>query len=86
MVVTAGRFLLAAVLAAASGLNQLKRRVEALELDAGVGGCKAPVSLDVVSVTVEEPGINLTLEHVLVADTPIETLAGQDGELGTRPN
>ena len=36
--------------AVASGLNQLKCWVEALKLDAGIGGCKAPVSFDIVSV------------------------------------
>jgi hypothetical protein len=33
-----------------SDLNQLKCRVEALELDAGVGGSKAPIRFDVMSV------------------------------------
>src|SRR5262245_49779883 len=66
----------------ASGLNQLKCRVEALKLDAGIGGCKAPVSFDIVSVAVEEPGGNLALEAAPVWDTPIETLIGQDSKLG----
>src|SRR5262245_33002429 len=66
----------------ASGLNQLKCWVEALKLDAGVGGCKAPVSFDIVSVAVEEPGANLALEAAPVRDTPIETLIGQDSKFG----
>src|SRR5262245_66305058 len=66
----------------ASGLNQLKCRVEALELDAGIGGCKAPVSFDIVSVAIAEPGGNLALEAAPVRDTPIETLIGQDSKLG----
>src|SRR5262245_22411839 len=66
----------------ASGLNQLKCRVDALKLDAGIGGCKAPVSFDIVSVAVEEPGANLTLESSQVRYTPIETLSGQDSKLG----
>jgi hypothetical protein len=51
-----------------SGLNQLKCRVEALKLDAGIGGCKAPVSFDIVSVAVEETGGNflLTMSRPLV--------------------
>ena len=60
----------------ASGLNQLKYWVEALKLDAGVGGCKAPVSFDIVSVALEEPGSNLALEAAPVRDPPIETLIG----------
>ena len=66
----------------ASGLNQLKCRVEALKLDAGIGGCKAPVSFDIVGVAVKEPGRNLALETAPVRDTPIETLIGQDSKLG----
>src|SRR6476659_2285473 len=65
----------------ASGLNQLKCRVEAFHLDAGIGGCKAPVSFDIVSVAVEEPGGNLALEAAPIRDTPIEALIGQDSEL-----
>jgi hypothetical protein len=38
-----------------SGLNQLKCRVEALQLDAGVSGGKAPVSFDVMNIAVAEP-------------------------------
>src|SRR6476660_4079593 len=64
-----------------SGLNQLKCRVEAFQLDAGIGGCKAPVSFDIVSVAVEEPGGNLALEAAPIRDTPIEALIGQDSEL-----
>jgi hypothetical protein len=64
-----------------SGLNQLKCRVEAFQLDAGLGGCKAPVSFDIVSIAVEEPGGNLALETAPIRDTPIETLIGQDSEL-----
>src|SRR5262245_25952538 len=67
---------------APSGLNHLKCWVEALELDAGIGGCKAPVSFDIVGVAVEEPGGNLALEAAPVRDTPIETLIGQDSKLG----
>jgi hypothetical protein len=59
-----------------SGLNQLKRRVEAFQLDAGICGRKAPVSFDIVSVAVEEPGSDLALEAAPVRDTPIETLIG----------
>jgi hypothetical protein len=66
----------------ASGLNHLKCRVEAFQLDAGIGGCKAPVSFDIVSVAVEEPGANLALEAAPIRDTPIETLIGQDSKLG----
>src|SRR5262245_29974327 len=67
---------------ATSGLNQLKCRVEALELDASIGGCKAPVGFDIVSVAMEEPGANLALEAAPVRDTPIEALMGQDSKLG----
>ena len=62
-------------------MNQLKCRVEAFQLDAGIGGCKAPVSFDIVSVAVEEPSGNLALEAAPIRDTPIETLIGQDSEL-----
>src|SRR5262245_8184629 len=65
-----------------SGLNQLKCRVEALQLDAGVSGCKAPVSFDVMNIAVAEPGGDLPLEVATVRDAPIETLTGQDSELG----
>ena len=51
-----------------SGLNQLKCRVETLQLDAGVSGGKAPVSFD---VAVAEPGGNLSLEAATVRDAPI---------------
>ena len=64
-----------------SGLNQLKCRVEALKLDAGIGGCKAPVSFDIASVALEEPGGNLSPEAARIRDTPIETLIGQDSKL-----
>src|SRR5262245_54963199 len=70
------------LITSASGLNQLKCGVEAFQLDAGIGGCKAPVSFDIVSVAVDEPGANLALEAAPVRDTPIETLIGQDSKLG----
>src|SRR5262245_51308863 len=66
----------------ASGLNQLKCRVEALQLDAGIGGCKAPVSFDVMNIAVAQPGGDVSLEVATVRDAPIETLTGQDSELG----
>ena len=66
---------------AASSLNQLKCRVEVLKLDSGIAGCKAPVSLDIEGVAVDEPGGNLALEAAPIRDTPIETLIGQDSEL-----
>src|SRR5262245_38693351 len=66
----------------ASGLNQLKYRVEALEFDAGAGGCKAPVRFDVTSVALTEPSGDLALETAPVGDAPIKTLGGQDSELG----
>src|SRR5262245_27592351 len=66
----------------ASDLNQLKCRVETFQLDAGIGGCKAPVSFDVMNIAVAEPGSDLSLEVATVRDAPIETLTGQDSELG----
>src|SRR5262249_5798118 len=66
----------------ASDLNQLKCRVEALQLDAGVGGRKVPVSSDVMRVAIAQPGGDLALEAAAVGDAPIETLAEQDRELG----
>jgi hypothetical protein len=71
---------LAPACAPTSGLNQLKCRVKTFQLDAGIGG-KAPVSFDIVSVAVEEPGGNLALEAAPIRDMPIETLIGQDSEL-----
>src|SRR5262249_61782574 len=65
-----------------SGLNRLKCRVEALELDAGVNGCKAPVRFDVMSVALAEPSGDLAFEAAPVGDAPIKTLGGQDSELG----
>jgi hypothetical protein len=65
---------------APSDLNQLKCRVEALKLDAGIAGCKAPVSFDIVGVAVEEPGVNMALEAAPVRNAPIETLIAQHGE------
>jgi hypothetical protein len=60
--------------ARASGLNQLKCRVEALQLDAGVGGCKAPVSFDIMNIAVAEPGGELSLKATAVRDAPIEDI------------
>src|SRR5215470_13416020 len=67
---------------AVTGGGQLKCRVEAFQPDAGIGGCKAPVSLVVMDVAVVLPGVDLALEGRLVGDTPVEALAGQNGELG----
>ena len=54
-----------------SGLKQLKCPVEALQLDAGVGGCKAPVSFDVMNIALAEPGGDVSLEVATVRDAPI---------------
>jgi hypothetical protein len=65
-----------------SGLNHLKHWVEVFELDAGISRCKAPVSLVVMVVAAVLPDVDLTLEGGPIWNTPIEALAGQNGELG----
>ena len=69
-------------LIAPSGLNLLKRRVEAFQLDASIGLCKAPVSFGVVGVAADNPGLDLALKGRLVGEAPVETLARESGELG----
>ena len=49
-----------------SGLNHLKYRVQAFQLDAGVGGCKAPVGLGVVGVSALGPGRDLARQGLPV--------------------
>src|SRR5262249_24957504 len=56
-----------------SGLNQ-KEPVDALELDADVGGCNAPVRFDVMSVALTEPSGDLALEAAPVGDAPLTGL------------
>src|SRR5262245_59056572 len=63
--------------AVATGLNHLKHWVEALQLDAGIDCCKAPVSLVVLVVAAVLPGVDLALEGGPVGDTPVEALTGQ---------
>jgi hypothetical protein len=55
-------------------LNHLKHWVEALQLDAGVGGCKPPVCFAVMGIATDDPGLDLALKGPLVGDAPAITL------------
>ena len=57
-----------------SGLNHLKCRVQAFQLDACVCGRKAPVGLGMVDVAPREPSFDFALERLPVWDAPVETL------------
>ncbi len=67
-----------------SGLNQLKCGVEAFQLDAGIGGCKAPGGLGVVSVAPVKPSRDLAYELGHIGDAAVQALARQDRQLRFR--
>ena len=59
----------------------LKRRVEAFQLDTGVGCREVPVGLGIVGVAFFLPGVDLTGEHLGIRNAPVEALAGEDSQL-----
>src|SRR5215813_5472356 len=65
-----------------SGPTLLKRRVEAFQLDTGVGRREVPVGLCIAGIATCLPGVDLTGEHLGIRDAPVEALAGEDGQLG----
>ncbi len=60
---------------ATSGLNLLKRWVQAFQLDARVGGCKAPVGFVVVVIVARAPCHNLAGKGGSVGDAAVEAWA-----------
>ncbi len=58
-----------------SGLNLLKRWVQAFQLDARVGGCKAPVGFVVVVIAARAPCSDLADKGGSVGDAAVEALA-----------
>src|SRR5215470_19095214 len=66
---------------AASSPTLFKRRVEAFQLDTGVGCREVPVGLGIVGVAFFLPGVDLTGEHLGIRNAPVEALAGEDSQL-----
>ena len=64
-----------------SGLNLLKRRIQALQFDTGIGGREVPVGLGVVGVAALAPRVDLGRESGGVGDAAVEALAGEHGQL-----
>lgn len=62
-------------------LSWLKRGVEPLELDACIGGSKAPIDGDGRLIAMLLPGLHLTIQFSPCPDAARETLARQGGEL-----
>ncbi len=60
---------------ATSGLNLLKRWVQAFQPDARVGGCNAPVGFGVVVIAARAPCSNLAGKGGSVGDAAVEALA-----------
>ncbi len=58
-----------------SGLNLLKRWVQAFQLDARVGSCKAPVGFVVVVIAARAPCSDLADKGGSVGDAAVEALA-----------
>ncbi len=63
-----------------SGLTHLNRWVQAFELDAGVGGCKAPVGFGVMGVAFRHPRLDLDGKGTGIGDAAGEALAAEDGQ------
>ncbi len=60
---------------ATSGLNLLKRWVQAFQPDARVGGCKAPVGFGVVVIAARASCSDLADKGGRVGDATVEALA-----------
>ena len=60
----------------------VKLRVEVFELDTGVLGCELPVGLGVIAVLVRLPSDDFVDEHLLIGNTAVETLRGEDAQFG----
>ncbi len=60
---------------ASSGLNLLKRWVQAFQPGARVGGCKAPVGFVVVVIATRAPCSDLADKGGSVGDAVVEALA-----------
>lgn len=65
-----------------SGLSHLKSRVQMSESNAGICGCELPNGFAAMLVAIGLPGFNLFGEQLLIRDTAVETLIGQNAQLG----
>ena len=63
-----------------SGLNHLKRWVQALQFDTGVLCCEAPIGFCVAGVALLKSGADLSLKVWLIFDAPVKALPGQDSQ------
>src|SRR4051794_39751188 len=66
----------------ASTLSRSYLWVKPLQLDPGVGCGELPISLGMLLVADLLPGIHFLDQGLLVGDTSVETLRGQDAEFG----
>ena len=66
----------------ASGPSHLKSWIQCPELDACIGGCELPSRFGVMFVPLFLPCRGLLGEGFAVGDTTVETLAGEDDDLG----
>ena len=55
-----------------------------LEFDTGVLGCELPVCVGVIGIAVVFPRGDFVDEGLFVGDAAVETLSGEDAELGFR--
>ena len=63
----------------ASGLNQLNRRVQVFQFDAGIVICKLPTRFHIMFISMSQPCDNLFFERALVWNSSCQALAGEDG-------
>ena len=54
---------------------------EGFEFDAGIVGCELPVGFGLMLVASGDPGRDLVAQGGQIADTPVETLRGENAEL-----